>query len=156
MKKNVEQYLQTEGTDGMLTEKYVGFATNAKEFDQMYQMYQKQDWDHDIFDFHKDFSEMFCLLELPLHWSFNRTVDVSIFIDVYMYILFLGCMKAIASIIKSCMKDKHKTQYFLCILNPNLKALNNFNSPNLPSNRNTCTDMSFGNYLSQDWVTMLY
>lgn len=54
----------------------------------------------DMHDFHEQHPEIFQLPELPPYWTFNKTVDVSMFIDAYMHILFLGCIKAIVSIIK--------------------------------------------------------
>lgn len=98
--------------------------------------------------FHEDYPEMFHLLYVHQYWSFNETVDVSILIDAYMYSIFLGCMKAIASIIKSCMKDKHKTQIFLCVLNTKLKALNNHHSQNVPSNKNVVQVIPIPNHIA--------
>lgn len=137
--------MQTEGSFGILTEKCVEFATNAYKFEQIY---QQGEWDQDFFEIHQDYPEIFCLPHLPSYWSFNETVDISIFIDVDMHILYLGFMKAIAYIIKLCMKNKHKTQFFLFMLNPKLKDLINLHSSNLPWNESDSTDISFGNYIS--------
>ena len=93
----------------------------------------------------EDYPEIFELPQLPPYFSFNKTVDVSIFTDAYIHTLFLGCMKAITSIIKSCVKYKQKTQFFLC----KLEALNNLHSPNVFSQKSAGTEMSFGNHLSQ-------
>ena len=89
----------------------------------------------DMHDFHEQHPEIFQLPELPPYWTFNKTVDVSMFIDAYMHILFLGYMKAIATIIKSYMKDKHKTQYFLHLLNVKITDIKNHNSLNLLLNK---------------------
>ena len=107
----VKYYLQTEGIKTILVERSMKYANNyfklreprnnSPNYEELYQEYT-------------DFCEEFEIPNFSAVWCLVNTVDSQTFIDACMHLLFLGGMKALATmIIPPVLTKKGKLTFFV-------------------------------------------
>ena len=92
----------------------------------------------------------------PAMWNVTQDLDVGVFIDAYMHLLFLGVMKAISTdMLMRFLTPKKKVASFVRSLNIKIGYVHSINASYLPINK-SCGEskITFGGCLSRQWISI--
>ena len=153
-KQSGMEYLRTEGIDTSLSKLCVDNGTFAnlylfrKNRHPREQRYREDDQKLHPSDYE--------LPSLPPLWSINEHVDIAIFIDAYMHLLFLGVQKALSSgLISRYLTPQRKLQSYIKTLNIKLGYIHALKASYMPIHKSCgATKLNFGGCLSRHWLSI--
>ena len=92
----------------------------------------------------------------PALWQVSNDIDIGVFIDAYMHLLFLGVMKAISTdMLMRFLVPKKKVASFIRTLNKKINNVHKTKAPYMPIHK-SCGEskITFGGCLSRQWITI--
>ena len=93
---------------------------------------------------------------LPPLWSLSAHIDVGVFIDAYMHLLFLGVQKAISTgLVSRFLTPKRKLSSYITNLNHKLVQVFDIKASYMPIHPSCGADsLTFGGCLSRQWLSI--
>ena len=150
--EQAELFMRSEGIAGKLVKNCIKNGQCAYAFQKSKPPLEQAHYDADKLQHPADYDPPVT----PPMWQLTDHLDVGVFIDAYMHLLFLGVMKAISTdMIMKFLLPKKKVASFVRTLNKKIGYVHSINAPYMPIHK-SCgeTKITFGGCLSRQWITI--
>ena len=152
--KAAKSFLRSEGIGSNLVNRCVKCGQNALLLQRSEHMSptDKLHYENDRTNHPSDYAPP----TTPAMWNVTHDLDIGVFIDAYMHLLFLGVMKAISTdMLMRFLTPQKKVASFVRSLNIKIGYVHSINAQYMPINK-SCGEskITFGGCLSRQWITI--